>query len=91
VNNVLQIPPPHLTLIEKYYLNPGGPYKGIDLSAFLKNIPHLATRDDLPATHISEISEIFNKGISQVISGEKAPEIFLAEVGPQINAILAGK
>lgn len=86
----LQIPPPHLRLISKYYLNPKGIYQGFDLSVFLKNIPHL-TGDDIPRTHFSEIDSILNAGINDVISGRKAAEVVLAEIGPRINSMLAAK
>jgi len=84
---VLQIPPPYVSLIEEYYLHPTGKHENLDLSVFVRNIPLLIGHPNRPRAHLDEIGKILQW--NQVISGEKAPGIFLQEVGPAINALLA--
>jgi multiple sugar transport system substrate-binding protein len=87
-NGWLQIPPPHVRLMYKYYTKPLRSWANIELHKFVENIQYVTARYDRPKYRGTEINNIYYDGIWQINSGQISVEHFLNTIGSQINAIL---
>jgi ABC-type glycerol-3-phosphate transport system substrate-binding protein len=88
-NGWLQIPPPHVRLMYKYYTKPQRDWAGMELHKFVENVEYLKARYDRPKYRGREVNSAFNSGITKTANGQMGVEQFLDSVGQQINALLA--